>query len=167
MEKQSKLITKHYGDNMYKNILLLLIGTLVFTGCASVPMESPEKSAKLKRFSPPPADKAGLYIYRDSVMGGALKKDVWVNGECVGETAPKIFFYKQVEAGKEHKVSTESEFSPNDLLVFVEAGKNYFIKQYIKMGLFVGGANLELVSEEEGRKDVSSLDMAVMGNCSK
>ena len=37
---------------------------------------------------------------------------------------------------------------------------NYFINQYIKMGVFVGGAGLELVNEEEGKKAVASLDLA-------
>ena len=67
----------------------------------------------------------------------------------------------------EHKISTESEFSPNDLLVKTESGKNYFIKQYIKMGAFVGGANLKLVDEKEGKEDVAKLEMARKGNCSK
>jgi hypothetical protein len=44
---------------------------------------------------------------------------------------------------------------------------NYFIRQYIKIGLFVGGAGLELVDEEEGKKDVSKLGMATKGTCSK
>jgi uncharacterized protein YlaN (UPF0358 family) len=35
------------------------------------------------------------------------------------------------------------------------------------MGAFVGGANLELVDEEEGKKDVSELEMAVKGTCSQ
>ena len=151
---------------MYKKLLIIALGTLIFTGCASVPMESPEKSEQLKSFAPPPVGKAGFYIYRTGGMGGALKKDVWVNGECVGQTAPNIFFYKIVEGDQQHKVSTESEFSPNDLMIDAEAGQNYFIKQYIKMGVFVGGANLEQVSGEEGRKEVSALDMAVMGSCS-
>lgn len=67
----------------------------------------------------------------------------------------------------EHKVSTESEFSPNDLLVNTESGKNYFVQQYIKLGVFVGGAGLELIDEEEGKKEVTKLQMAAKGNCSK
>ncbi|HHV6932376.1 TPA: DUF2846 domain-containing protein, partial [Haemophilus influenzae] len=41
------------------------------------------------------------------------------------------------------------------------SGKNYFIRQYIKFGVFAGGANLEQVSEEEGKKAISKLNMAV------
>lgn len=63
-------------------------------------------------------------------------------------------------------MATESEFSPNKLEMFFEAGKNYFIRQYIKLGAFVGGANLELVPEATGKEAVSKLDMAQSGKCS-
>ena len=106
-------------------------------------------------------------VYRSGSFGGALKKDVWLNGECVGETAPNMFFYQEVQGDKEHKISTESEFSPNDLLVKTESGKNYFVSQYIKMGVFVGGAGVELVDEKKGQQKVSKLDMAIKGKCSK
>jgi hypothetical protein len=69
------------------------------------------------------------------------------------------YFYKEVQSGG-HILSTESEFSNNDLLLDAEAGRNYFVRQYIKMGLFVGGANLELVSEEEGKKGVLECKLA-------
>jgi hypothetical protein len=155
------------GDKMYKKIALIGLVLSLFAGCASVPMEGGDKTASVKEFSPPTDGNAGLYIYRSGTFGGALKKDVWVDGVCVGETAPNVFFYKEVQGNQEHKISTESEFSPNDLLIQTRSGRNYFIRQYIKMGLFVGGANLELVNEAEGKKAVIGLDMAKMGVCSK
>ncbi|MFA6144981.1 MAG: DUF2846 domain-containing protein [Sulfurimonas sp.] len=149
-------------------LLGLSIGAILLTsGCATVPMESKEVSARAKSFSPPSEGNAGLYIYRDSMLGAALKKDIWVNDKCIGESAPHIFFYEDVKGNQEHKISTESEFSPNDLLIKTESGKNYFIRQYIKMGAFVGGANLELIEEEEGKKAIFTLDMATKGTCSK
>ena len=152
---------------MCKQMLLVVLVTFLFTGCASVPMESKEESDYAKEFNPPANGKSGLYIYRGGGPGTALKKDIWVNDECIGESAPNVFFYIEVEGDKEHKVSTESEFSPNDLIVKVKHGLNYFIKQYIKFGVFVGGANLEVVDEKEGKEDVTKLGMAKKGNCSK
>ena len=130
-------------------------------------MESTENSNHAKQFNAPSEGKSGLYIYRDSFVGQALKKDIWVNGNCIGESAPDTFFYEQVEGDKEHKISTESEFSPNDLILKVQAGKNYFIEQFIKMGVFVGGAGLEVVDEKKGMEAVSKLDLAKKGQCSK
>lgn len=140
---------------------------LLSSGCATIPMESKEVSTKAKSFNTPSEGNAGLYIYRDSMFGAALKKDIWVDGKCLGESAPKVFFYEDVKGNQEHTISTESEFSPNNLLLKVENGKNYFVRQYIKMGAFVGGANLELIEEEEGKKAVTELEMATKGTCSK
>lgn len=154
-----------------KKVALLssVLGALLLAGCASVPMESAQENAKLKSFPAPQSNMAGLYIYRDSFVGKALKKNVYVDSECVGETADRTFFYKQVAGGKNHEVSTESEFSDNKLSIFTEPGKNYFVRQYIKMGVFVGGANLETVSEDEGKRVIGKEDvqLAKSGTCSQ
>ena len=152
---------------MYKNLALIVLVSSLFTGCASVPMGSVEKSDMAKQFNQPSSGNAGLYIYRSGSLGGALKKDIWVDEKCIGESAPNVFFYEEVKGDVEHKMSTESEFSPNDLLVKTESGKNYFVRQYIKMGVFVGGAGLELVDEDKGKAEVAKLQLANNGNCSK
>jgi len=151
---------------MNKVLTTIAVTALLATGCTSVPMESKERSELAKQYNSPSEGKAGLYVYRSGSFGGALKKDVWLNGKCIGETAPNMFFYEEIEGNTEHKVSTESEFSPNDLLVKTESGKNYFVSQYIKMGVFVGGAGVELVDEEKGKEQISKLDMAIKGKCS-
>ncbi|WP_349279265.1 DUF2846 domain-containing protein [Polaromonas hydrogenivorans] len=150
-----------------RKIAFVILLSALFTGCASVKMESKEASEKAKQFTQPESGNSGIYTYRDSFVGKALKKDIWVDGKCVGESAPDVFFYTEVMGGKEHKISTESEFSPNDLSLLVEAGKNYFIRQYIKLGVFVGGAGLELIPEEQGKVAVAKLELATPGTCSK
>ncbi len=152
---------------MYKKLALIVFASSLFAGCASVPMESDQASSELKKFSPPSEGNSGFYIYRASGPGTALKKDIWVNDECVGQSAPNVFFYKEVPGGQEYKISTESEFSPNDLMVKANVGENHFIEQYIKIGVFVGGANLKLVDQTEGEKDISKLKLAKAGECSK
>lgn len=145
---------------------LVIAMSFLVTGCASVNMASKDDSAKAKQFNPPSANNAGLYVYRNSFVGKALKKDIWVDGKCLGESAPDVFFYTEVEGGKSLKISTESEFSPNDLNLNVDSGKNYFLRQYIKMGVFVGGAGVEQVSEDQGKTDIAKLELAAPGNCS-
>jgi hypothetical protein len=150
--------------------LVLLTSVLlivVFSGCSTVPLEPKDVANKFKEFNSPADGYAGLYVFRDSFVGQALKKDVWIDNECLGETAANVFFYKNVKGDVEHKISTESEFSPNAITLKTESGKNYFLRQYIKIGVFVGGANLEVVDEEEAKKAISELDMAVAGSCSK
>jgi hypothetical protein len=151
---------------MMKKIALIICVSALFTGCASVKMESKEASGKAKQFAQPSPSNSGLYAYRNSSFGKALKKNIWVDGKCVGESAPDVFFYTEIAGGKSHVISTESEFSPNNLTLWAEAGKNYFVRQYIKFGVFVGGAGLELIPEEEGKVAVSNLELATPGACS-
>jgi len=129
------------------------------TGCASVPMASPDQDMTMKKFDLPADGKSGVYVYRDSFVGQALKKSLYIDGKLIGETANKVYFFKEVEPG-EHTLSTESEFSNNDLKFTAESGKNYFFEQYIKMGAFVGGANVKAVSESEGKAGVSQCKLA-------
>lgn len=67
---------------------------------------------------------------------------------------------------KQYKISTESEFSPNSIEKLLTSGKNYFFRQFIKMGVFVGGADLEEVQEEQAKSEIAGLDLAKQGNCS-
>ena len=152
---------------IHYKITLLALSSLILTGCASVNMASKDASDKAKQFSAPSAGNSGLYVYRNSFAGKALKKDVLVDGKCLGESAADVFFYTQVEGGKKHKIETESEFSPNAIEVFMETGKNYFVRQFMKMGVFVGGADLEQIPEEQGKADVAELGLAQSGTCGK
>ena len=90
-----------------------------------------------------------------------------MDSRCIGESAPDVFFYTEVKGDVEHKLSTESEFPPNDLQLRKEIGKHYFIKQYLKPGVFVGGAGPEVVPETEGKAAVANLDLTKDGVCRK
>jgi hypothetical protein len=140
-------------------LALSLIAVSFFSGCASVPMASSEQDSALKQFQQPKNGNAGLYIYRNSFVGQALKKNVYVNGQLVGETANKVYFYKELAPGN-HSISTESEFSENDINLPVEAGKLYFVEQHIKMGVFVGGASLEHVDNAKGMDNIKQCKLA-------
>ena len=62
-----------------------------------------------------------------------------------------------VEPG-EHIISVESEFSPNKLNILFEKGKNYFVRQYLKIGIFVNGSNVVLMDEEKAKKALKDDD---------
>lgn len=147
---------------MFKNLILsaTFITIALLTGCASVPMESKAQDAARKEFTKPPDDKAGLYVYRNSSFGAALKKNVYIDDVLIGETARLVYFYKEISPGK-HKLSTESEFSDNAIEFEAKGGNNYFAQQSIKIGVFVGGASIEMVPEEVGMKGVLECALAV------
>ncbi len=140
-------------------MLLTLAFSLYLTGCATVPMASTQDDQLRKQFAAPPEGRAGVYIYRNSNFGSALTKTIYIDGQIVGATAPMTYFYKEVSPGQ-HTLSTQSEFSNNELIITANSGLNYYVRQYIKMGVFVGGANLELVPEEDGKNGVSECKLA-------
>ncbi|WP_415895430.1 DUF2846 domain-containing protein [Neptuniibacter sp. PT34_22] len=151
---------------MKKVVLATVIATASLAGCSSVPMESRPIEMQAKEFNPPSEDTAGIYVFRkDTFVGAALKKDVWIEKECVGQTAKGVFFYKEVPGNEKLEISTESEFSPNTLTIEAQNGKLYFVEQFIKMGAFVGGADLQLAHAETGKSEVLRLGMAKGGDC--
>ncbi|WP_136523507.1 DUF2846 domain-containing protein [Geomonas ferrireducens] len=146
---------------MFKKLVAgaALLSAVLISGCASVPMASKEDDAAAKQFAVPKDGKAAVYVYRNCFVGQALKKDISLDGAILGETANKVFFYKVIEPGK-HVLSTESEFGDNTLSFDADPAKNYFVEQYIKMGVFVGGSNLKMVTEEEGKKAIMECGLA-------
>ena len=151
---------------MFHSIKFICLSfVIVLSGCATVDLEDAAMDVAAKKFNPPSPGNSGLYIFRNMGVGTALKKDIRLNGECIGESAPSIYFYNEVAGNQEHEISTESEFSPNKVYLPTLAGKNYFVENFITMGAFVGGANLRIIEEAEGKDAVMKLKLAKQGNC--
>jgi len=140
-----------------KKLLLAGVIAMNLVGCASVNMGSAQQDAAAKTFKAP-ADKAALYVYRNETMGAAIKMDVSVDGQRVGETAAKTFLYKEVAPGK-HTVESRAE-NTDKLEVDAKPGVVYFIWQEVKMGLMSARTKLSLVGEDEGKKGVNESKLA-------
>lgn len=126
-------------------------------GCASVPMGDATQDAALKTFSVP-ADKAGVYIYRNESMGAAVKMDVAVDGTVIGQTAAKTYLYKEVTPGK-HTVSSKAE-NTDTIEIDAKPGTLTYIWQEVKMGIMYARTKLNLVDEAEGKKGVLETKLA-------
>jgi len=145
---------------MIKKIIYLALLSFVFIGCTpSIPMAPKKQDLVRKQFNTPPKDRAGIYIYRNSFVGSALIKVVYIDDKVLGSIANKTYLYTEVNPGK-HKLSTTSEFSPNDIHIDTVGGKNYYFNHYIKMGVFVGGANMKPVSEKVAQKEILECKLA-------
>jgi len=155
--------------NTASGFAALVLASLVLTGCASVvPLENVEMTRRAIEFSAPSEGHAGVYIYRiNTDLGAAWKKDLWVDGQCIGESASGVFFYTEVTGDQEHTIETETEYSSLQMQVFLETGKNYFFRQNIEAGNFVGSASLIWVHELQGMMEVENLSLAISGTCSR
>jgi hypothetical protein len=131
---------------------LLLACVVLITGCATViPPAAPELDQAAKTFTAP-AEKAGLYIYRNELLGSAIKFEVALDGKRLGELPSKNYFYVEVPPGK-HTVTGKAE---NESSVEFEAlpGRLYYVWQEAKMGVFIARNLVQLVDEKVGRAAV-------------
>ena len=145
-----------------------IAGLLMVAGCAAggggggfmlvplpakVALATPEQDNVAKRFSVP-ADKAGLYIYRNEIYGAAWALPLFIDGNLIGRTAYKTYAYVELPAG-EHVVTSKSEGEPeSSVVVHAVGGKTYFVWQEIKTGTMRARGALQLVDEPTGRAGV-------------
>ncbi|MED5619859.1 DUF2846 domain-containing protein [Ideonella sp. BN130291] len=140
-----------------KKILAPIVIALALTGCASVPMGDPKQDAALKTFQVP-ADKAGIYVYRNETMGAAVKMEVAIDGKPIGDTGANTYLYKEVAPGK-HTISSKAE-NTETLDVDLKPGTLAFVWQEVKMGVMSARNKLHLVSEQVGKKGVAETKLA-------
>lgn len=138
---------------MFKALIssVLLVSSLSLVGCASVPMASPQADMAAKEFKTDPA-KSNIYIYRDETFGAAVKMLVLLDGGSPKSTAAETYILHQVNPGS-HVITSDAENNVT-LSLNTEAGKNYFVWQEVKMGVFSARSKLHLVDEAKGRAGV-------------
>jgi hypothetical protein len=134
---------------------IFLMAAALFASCVvTVPMASSEQDAESKKFIAPSDDQAGLYVYREASWAGqGVEKIIYLDGLQIGSVVNGVFLHRLIASGP-HKLGTESEFGRNTLEFMAMAGRNYFFEHYSKTGVFISGALLREVSEEEGKKKV-------------
>ncbi|MFC5741793.1 DUF2846 domain-containing protein [Dyella tabacisoli] len=128
-------------------VAAVLIGTLAVSGCAHVKMASKDSDAQAKLFTPT-ADKATLYIYRDEIMGAAIKMHLLIDGVAAGDTGPKTYVEQVLPPGT-HEITSKSETDAT-LTLTMKAGQTYYVWQEVKMGLLYARSALHAVSEATG-----------------
>ncbi len=124
---------------------------LLFAGCASVPLATSATDTKSKEFLPLP-DRASVYIYRNENFGAAIPMAVSVNKRTLGQTAAKTYFHINVVPGR-YSVESITE-NVSSLNLNLDAGKNYFVWQEVKMGMWSARSALQQVDEAKGRAGV-------------
>lgn len=127
---------------------------------AKVDRAPKQENAKMQDFGPPQANKAGVYFIRDSNRGQAHRKKIYIDGERVGYTSPKVYLYKEVTSG-EHVLSTNSVFGKNSITINAMPGELYFVRQSLKFGIIFRRTALQLISTEEGKKAVFKCELVL------
>jgi hypothetical protein len=140
-----------------KKLLITAVIVASLAGCASVPMGDAKQDEALKTFSIP-ADKAGVYIYRNESMGAAVKMDVAIDGKPIGQTVANTYLYKEISPGK-HTITSTAE-NTDSLEIEAKPGTLSYVWQEVKMGILYARTKLRLVGETEGKKGVLETKLA-------
>lgn len=136
--------------------VVLLCAAVFVSGCASGP-----KYAEMKGTIPALSqDKGRLFVYRPSSLGFAVKPDLKLNGQVIGESTALGFLYVDQAPG-DYKLSTETE-AENELTFKLDANETKYIRTRMKMGLMVGHVVPELVPAEEALQELDDLSFTPM-----
>jgi hypothetical protein len=99
-----------------------------------------------------------IFFYRTTSLGAALRPDVLLNNEKIGESIAKGFFYIDRPAG-EYTVVTSTEVTRKVSFV-LEKGQTRYIKFNVSMGFFVGHVYGELVDESVALEELKGCSYA-------
>lgn len=132
-----------------KRVLLLIVCAALLAGCATTQMTKPGQPPELKAA----ADSALLVIIRDAWIGSGIVFWNYLDGKFIGETMGKTYFITQVPPG-EHYVVAATENEAVAQLNF-EAGKQYFLRQGVTMGVWrARTSGYSPMTAEEAKKAV-------------
>jgi hypothetical protein len=122
------------------------------SACASVPMAPAQFDISAKAFTPPPPDRAHVYVYRNESMGAGVKMDLMLDGQQAGTTVAKTFALLPVRPGQ-HKLTSEAE-NTSELILAARPGEILFVWQEVKMGVLYARNKLQLVAPQVGTQGV-------------
>lgn len=132
----------------YMRLIAILIITTGLTACAS----GIKYSEFHLKMASPSQDTGRIFFYRPSAFGGALRPDVMLNNEKVGEAIAHGFFYVDRKAG-EYQVITSTEVK-RKLSFVLEKGQTRYVRFSTSLGFFVGHVYGELVEPDVGMKEI-------------
>lgn len=122
------------------------------SGCATGPKHDEIASSM-------PTLKAGqgrIYFFRtNSMVGGALRPDIRLDGEVVGQSRPGGFFYVDRPAGS-HLASASTE-TDKTVSFTLQPGETKYIRSSVSMGLLVGRVVLEPETPEKAKAELGAL----------
>ena len=134
-----------------RNLSLVPFLFLLLVGCATKGPTFTELAPSID----PPSDNAGrIYFYRTTILGAALQPEIMINDSGVGKSIAQGFFYIDKEPGK-YEIKTTTEVD-RTLSLLLEEGETRYVKFNVSMGFLLGHVYPELVSNEEGEKEIKN-----------
>ena len=130
--------------------IIFLLAVFILSGCAN----------RGARFNPTniegaPKDMALVYFYRPSAFqGSAVSFDIIANSKKIGELDNGAYL-KRLMKPDTYKIHSDSMAIDRISTFEFEAGKTYFVRSFIEMGMWVSSIRFSLL-----HKDDAILEMA-------
>lgn len=133
----------------------------ILTGCTSVSgTRFAQQEAVMPKLSP---GQGRVYFYRvDALTGGGMNAQVKLDGGVVGDSLPGGYFFVDAPAGK-HEASATTRVT-RKLNFVLEPGETKYVRTKAQFEDKVGRVVPELVSAEEARRELPSLNFTGAAN---
>lgn len=132
--------------------LLAIVAAIFLTGCAATGPRYDEVEANFPTLL---SGYARLVVYRSGGLGMAVQPEIKLNGEVIGKSQPKGFFFVDRTAGK-YTVSARTEIEAT-ADVELEDGRTTYLQTGVTMGLFVGHPTFGLQNESTALQHLPGL----------
>lgn len=139
---------------MKRVILLIVVASVVFSGCASAPKPNPDLQSKKISAA---VGKSSIYIFRDQSLASALSIDLLVDGKIIGQSDPSAYFIVDVEPGR-HKINCEGG-STDSFMLTTKQDHIYFVRQVVESGYSSVNCSFHEVTDAEGKNAISECDL--------
>jgi len=121
--------------------VIMFLSVCLLVSCATGPKFKSMQISMLPKIP----EMGRIFFYRTTTLGAALRPDVLLNNEKVGEAIAQGFFYVDRPEG-DYVVVTSTEVTRKVSFV-LEKGQTRYIRLNVSMGFFVGHVYGELVDE--------------------
>jgi hypothetical protein len=130
-------------------VLLLILTVCGIASCATTGVKFSEMNVAKASQDP---GQGRIFIYRPSSLGAAIRPDILLNNEKVGEAISWGFFYVDRPPG-EYTVVTSTEVTRKCSFT-LDKGQTRYIRMAVSMGFFAGHVYGELVDEAVGIEEL-------------
>jgi hypothetical protein len=102
-------------------------------------------------------DHAKLYVYRHGGTGALINYDLYLNDDNICVVSNKFKQEFPIYKHGERAILWAKTEAKSEVAITFEAGKSYYLRCSVKMGILVGRPYLELVDEKTGKLEYESL----------
>ena len=147
-------------------LFLILVCTVFFYGCASLPSTEQMKAetAGFQLPRQPAPGKALVYVVRPSGLGGLVRFNVFVDSQAdeaeVGYTRASQYIYFGVDPGS-RKISSKAE-NWAEWTIQAKAGEVIYLQQEVSVGIIMARNSIFPIEDTQGKYYVKTLSVGTL-----